>query len=154
MKLTAVALACLVGPGTGCALPCCPRPFASAGAPPPAAAVAKTPSPKPGEIVDHRDGSRVEFDAMADRLATASVVYAGERHDQALHHEFQTRLFAALLDRWQGKPVAIGMEMFQKPWQKPLDAYVAGEIDEATMLERTEWKARWGGVEWEGHGRM
>jgi len=156
MKVAAVVLATLFA--AGCSSPCCPQAstgaWASAGAPPPAASVAKPPSPKPGEIVDHRDGSRVAFDAMADRLASASVVYAGERHDQALHHEFQTRLFAELLDRWQGKPVAIGMEMFQKPWQKPLDAYVAGEIDEATMLERTEWKKRWGGDEWEENWRM
>src|SRR5204862_6204934 len=50
-------------------------------------------------------------------------------------------------------PVALGMEMFFRPFQPFLDAYVTGEIDEATMLEKTEWKARWG-FGWEMYAPM
>jgi uncharacterized iron-regulated protein len=140
-----LATACASGP---CA---CPE-----GAPAPArpAAVARTaPAPAAGELVDHRDGSRVAFDAMVDRLATASVVYVGERHDQAAHHAFQARVLEALLGRWKGKPVALGMEMFQRPFQPALDAYVKKEIDEKEMLARTEWAARWG-FGWEMYAPM
>jgi hypothetical protein len=35
------------------------------------------------------------------------------------------------------------MEMFQKPFQQPLDDYVAGLIDEREMLRRTEYFDRW-----------
>jgi uncharacterized iron-regulated protein len=36
------------------------------------------------------------------------------------------------------------MEMFKRPFQSALDAYVAGELEEAAMLEQTEWESRWG----------
>jgi uncharacterized iron-regulated protein len=152
----------------GCCSPECPPPcsvaaWPQAGTPPPSASGTAAPapvatkpaveSPRAGEIVDHRDGARVTFDAMVDRLASASVVYAGERHDQAEHHAFQARLFAALLERWAGKPVALAMEMVQRPYQDALDAYVRGEIDEAALRERTEWAKRWG-FGWEMYAPM
>jgi len=40
--------------------------------------------------------------------------------------------------------MAVGMEMFQRMHQKNLDRYVAGATDEATMLEDTDYKKRWG----------
>jgi uncharacterized iron-regulated protein len=43
--------------------------------------------------------------------------------------------------------LGVGMEMFQRPYQKALDRYVAGAIDEATMLEDTDYRKRWG-FEW------
>jgi uncharacterized iron-regulated protein len=109
--------------------------------------------PAPGAILDPRSGAPVAFDAMADRLATASLVHVGEQHDQAHHHAFQARVLRALADRWKGKPVALGLEMFSRPTQAALDAYVKGEIDEAAMLERTEWKTRWG-FGWEMYAPM
>ncbi|GAB6065543.1 hypothetical protein JCM9492_06350 [Aquifex pyrophilus] len=36
------------------------------------------------------------------------------------------------------------MEMFQQPFQEYLDAYTEGEISEREMLEKTEYKKRWG----------
>ena len=35
------------------------------------------------------------------------------------------------------------MEMFQQPFQRYLDEYVAGSIDEQTMLRATEYYRRW-----------
>ena len=40
--------------------------------------------------------------------------------------------------------MVIGLEMVKRPFQSWLDRYVAGEIDEATMLEGTQWRRRWG----------
>ncbi len=40
--------------------------------------------------------------------------------------------------------LGVGLEMFQRRYQKSLDRYVAGAIDEATMLEDTEYRTRWG----------
>jgi uncharacterized iron-regulated protein len=123
------------------------------GAPSPRAAVRSAPREAPGAILDHRTGRTTSFDAMADRLATAAVVCVGEDHDQAKHHAFQARVLEALADRWRGKPVALGLEMFSRPFQPALDAYVRGEIDEAAMLERTEWAKRWG-FGWEMYAPM
>ena len=39
--------------------------------------------------------------------------------------------------------LAIGMEMFQQPFQPALDAYIAGEISEEEMLRRTDYFERW-----------
>jgi hypothetical protein len=40
--------------------------------------------------------------------------------------------------------IAIGMEMFQKPYQQPLDDYIAGRVDEERLLRGTEYFSRWG----------
>ncbi len=124
------------------------------GAPAPAAtpAAVRTAKAPLGAIVGMRSGNVVAFDAMVDRLMAGRVVYVGEMHDQALHHAFQAKVLEAVVARAQG-PVALGLEMFFRPFQPVLDAYVKGEIDEATMLERTEWKTRWG-FGWEMYAPM
>src|SRR5690606_8109422 len=40
--------------------------------------------------------------------------------------------------------MALGMEMFQRPFQGVLDDFAAGRIDEAALLARAGWKERWG----------
>ena len=137
---------------------------AAAGTPSPRVpAVAVSKDPAPGSIVEGGTGRRLAFDRLIDELAKASVVYVGERHDQAAHHEFQARVLEALRQRWKADLVGVGMEMFQTPAQGALDDYVEKRIDEATLLEKTEWKTRWG-FGWEmyapmvrsarAHGRM
>ncbi|MEE8104326.1 MAG: ChaN family lipoprotein [Planctomycetota bacterium] len=90
----------------------------------------------------HATGRETDFDKMFEDLAGADVVYVGEQHDNPHHHAIQRRVIEEL---WRaGRLHAIGMEMFQRPYQSVLDDFVEGRIDEATMLERTEWKKRWG----------
>ena len=43
-----------------------------------------------------------------------------------------------------GNNIAIGMEMFTRPYQPFLDQWVAGEIDENKFLEETRWNSEWG----------
>ncbi len=43
----------------------------------------------------------------------------------------------------KGRKFAIGMEMFQKPFQKAIDEYLSGVIDEREFLKRTEYFKRW-----------
>lgn len=153
----------------GCAhrrnAPCAPCPPLSPGGPTssvvpaapaapaaPVAPVARVEPPASGTIFDHRSGATLDFDALAARCQDARVVYVGEHHDQAAHHAFQHRVLAAVAAQ-EGGPLALGLEMFFLPFQAALDAYVAGEIDEATMLERTEWKTRWG-FGWEMYAPM
>jgi hypothetical protein len=42
-----------------------------------------------------------------------------------------------------GKKVAIGMEMFQRPFQGALDDYLNGRIDEKAFLKQSEYFQRW-----------
>jgi uncharacterized iron-regulated protein len=73
-------------------------------------------------------------------LRDADVVFFGEEHDQRDQHAYERDLLAAIDGRG---PTLLGMEMFQRPFQGPLDDYVAGAIDEKEMLRRTEYFDRW-----------
>jgi uncharacterized iron-regulated protein len=84
------------------------------------------------------EGTALSEEALVAYLADVQVVYVGERHDAPVDHAVQARL-VALLD-----PDVLGMEMFQRPFQAPLDAYGSGTLDEAGMLAETEWSERWG----------
>jgi uncharacterized iron-regulated protein len=78
---------------------------------------------------------------MIDKLAAKKIVYVGESHDQAAHHEVQLRVLEGL--HRQTPQIALGMEMFQRPFQSVLDDYIVGAIDERTFLRRSEYFKRW-----------
>lgn len=82
-----------------------------------------------------------DMDALIERLADKRVIFVGEQHDLYADHLNQAAIIEGLLAH--GRSVAIGMEMFQQPYQPALDAYVAGEIDEAELLRRTQYFDRW-----------
>ena len=80
--------------------------------------------------------------SVIERIAAKKIVYVGEEHDKAAHHQVQLEVIRGL--RRQTSQLAIGMEMFQRPFQKSLDDYIAGSIDERTFLKRSEYFKRWG----------
>jgi uncharacterized iron-regulated protein len=82
------------------------------------------------------------FEAMIDDMMGARVVYLGEEHNSEEDHALHARILEALYAH--DSSLALGLEMFQRPAQPHLDDYVAGRIDEDTMLERTQWRERWG----------
>lgn len=94
------------------------------------------------QILDLRTGKAVSFEAMVADLATARVVYVGERHDNADDHAIEYAVLDALLHR--PGSLALGLEMFQYPYQPVLDAWSAQKISEAQFLKRTDYEARWG----------
>lgn len=74
-------------------------------------------------------------------LAEKRVVLVGEQHTRYDHHLVQLEIIRGL---HQHHPqLAIGLEMFQQPFQGYLDDYVAGTIDEVAMLRATEYHTRW-----------
>lgn len=84
--------------------------------------------------------------ALWDRLAESPAVCFGEFHDVAAHHYAETRALSELAARASsaGLTFAVGFEMFQRPFQAPLGAFVAGELGEADFLAQTEYATRWG----------
>lgn len=74
-------------------------------------------------------------------LADKRVVFIGEQHTRYDHHLTQLEIIRRL--HALHPQLAIGMEMFQQPFQRYLDEYVAGSIDEKTMLRATEYYRRW-----------
>ena len=81
------------------------------------------------------------LDALVTKLADRRVVFVGESHDRYEDHLNQLAVIRGLHE--QDVDLAIGMEMFQQPFQPALDAYIAGEINEEEMLRRTDYFERW-----------
>ena len=81
------------------------------------------------------------LETLIPRLADRRVVFVGEAHDRYEDHLNQLAIIRGMHQR--GADLAIGMEMFQQPFQAALDAYIAGEIDEDEMLRRTDYFERW-----------
>jgi uncharacterized iron-regulated protein len=79
---------------------------------------------------------------ILQNLARARVVYLGETHDSIADHQAQLKIIKELY-RQNGK-VAIGLEMFQRPFQSALDQYLAGKITETELIAQTQYDQRWG----------
>lgn len=142
--------------GVLCSLAACasgiPEPQApSAPSPPPAPASAR--EPLPADIVARSalpmhalvGQTRLGEPALWDQMASYRVICFGERHDSPQHHYAQRRAVEELAARsGTGRRFAVGLEMFQKPYQPALSGYVQGELSEADFLVQSEWSERWG----------
>jgi len=69
------------------------------------------------------------------------IIYIGEQHDQFAHHDTQLKIIKGL--HAKNKKIAIGMEMFQRPFQGVIDDYISGKISEREFLKKTEYFQRW-----------
>lgn len=96
----------------------------------------------PEAIVEAETGEEIELADFYARLRRAQVVYVGERHDRAEDHAAQYAILREL--HKERGAVALGMEMFQRPFQEALDQWSAGQLDEAGLRRLTEYDARWG----------
>ena len=75
-------------------------------------------------------------------LEGARVVYIGEEHDEASHHQFQEKIIRSL--HRQGKPVTVGMEMVDVTQQAALDDYLEKRIPWTEFAQRTGFDRSWG----------
>lgn len=99
-------------------------------------------SPVAGEV---RVVNLAQLQTLAEIMPALSqkrVVFVAEVHVQLAHHQNQLRVIRRLYARHPD--MAIGLEWFQQPFQPALDDFVAGRIDESTMLRRTQYFRRWG----------
>ncbi|NET61812.1 MAG: ChaN family lipoprotein [Symploca sp. SIO2E6] len=92
--------------------------------------------------VPQQEQQQLNQQGILEELAKADVVYLGETHDSELDHEAQLEILQALYQ--DNQKIALGMEMFQRPFQEKIDQYLAGEITEAELIEQTEYEQRWG----------
>jgi len=74
-------------------------------------------------------------------LTASRIIYIGERHDRFAHHINQLQIIKKIHNA--GYKLAVGMEMFQKPFQPVVNDYLAGRIDEHKFLKKTEYFSRW-----------
>jgi len=80
-------------------------------------------------------------DDIMPKLFASRIIYIGERHDKFAHHINQLQVIKKM--HLAGYKLAVGMEMFQTHFQPALDDYLAGQIDENSFLERSEYFSRW-----------
>src|SRR5262249_42408135 len=74
------------------------------------------------QIYSARDKKVIGFGEMVDRLMQSDVICVGETHDSEPHHRVQLQIIRALYA--QDERLGVGMEMFQRPFQKEIDRYV------------------------------
>lgn len=97
--------------------------------------------PAPGEWVMAGNPQPVSTAALLARIEENSIVLLGERHNSREDHQWQLHLLAALNGRHPN--MAVGYEMFVRDQQPPLDAWVAGDIDDDQLLQQADWNRHW-----------
>jgi len=83
----------------------------------------------------------VDLPGIIEKVSSRKIIYAGEVHDRFEHHRAQFEIIRGL--HGKNKKIAIGMEMFQSPFQQVLDDYIAGKIGEKEFLKKSEYFTRW-----------
>lgn len=79
---------------------------------------------------------------IIEKVSGKRIVYVGEEHDRYEDHMAELELIRGLFKK--NPRIAIGMEMFQRPFQKALDDYIEGSIEEPEFLKSSEYFKRWG----------
>lgn len=101
------------------------------------AMVPASPSPPRALAMFEGDTGRVAtWEDLMEGVAWAEVIFLGEAHDHGEGHQVQTAIVTDTLARFPGS--AVSMEMFERNDQEAVDAYLRGEIDVATLVERTK----------------
>ena len=95
------------------------------------------------DIVHIPTGKKVSFSDLSPFIDCSGILYVGETHANKASHQVQLKALKACYEKFQGT-IAIGMEMFTRPYQPFLDHWIAGEIDEDKFLEDTQWDTEWG----------
>lgn len=78
---------------------------------------------------------------VIEQVAGKKIVYVGEYHDRFSNHVVELQVIKGLFKK--NPTIAIGMEMFQRPFQQVLDDYIGGAIGEREFLKKTEYFSRW-----------
>lgn len=84
----------------------------------------------------------VKLDDIINDISNKTIIYVGETHDRYEDHNVQLAIIGNLYEK--GYKFAIGMEMFQKPFQKVIDDYMSGNITEKEFLKQTRYFKKWG----------
>ncbi len=120
------------------------EPPAKPAAEPPADIVERSALPIAG--LRTRDGKELSDRQLFDELSRFDAVCIGESHDNPHDHYAELALLREIERRasHRGEELGVGFEMFQVPFQTPLNAYVKGDIDERALLAGSEYDTRWG----------
>jgi uncharacterized iron-regulated protein len=105
----------------------------------------------PYQVLDARTGRQLDEPAFWSALLAARAVCVGEDHTNPHHHWAQLEIVNQIAKRSAGAPLALGLEMIQRPFQGVLDDYGAKRIDAIALRSRVGWEERWG-YDWGFYG--
>lgn len=100
---------------------------------------------QPGDVAASIAIDMSGLETLADIIKGVSskkIIYVGEYHDRYSHHGVQLEVIKRLYA--EDHKIAVGMEMFQRPFQDALDDYISGAITERRFLKSSEYFKRWG----------
>jgi uncharacterized iron-regulated protein len=87
----------------------------------------------PERVYDTTRGQFTDFETMLAEVAHADVVFLGEQHDNAPGHRLELAVLDGLARRRDH--LILGLEMFERDVQEPLDHFSMGHIAEDEFLK-------------------
>ncbi len=87
-------------------------------------------------------GQMPTLDKIIPELMDKRVIFVGEQHNRFEHHINQLQIIQKFHEA--GADFGVGMEMFKKPFQSIIDAYLSDDIDEQAFLNQTHYFEEWG----------
>lgn len=96
------------------------------------------------KILRANGGQEIAAEAFFAEIASVGAICIGEQHTDPHHHWAQLEILKQVSERRSGRAGALGMEMFQRPFQGVLDDYAGRRISDRDLLSRTGWDDRWG----------
>ena len=83
----------------------------------------------------------ITLDDIVHKILAKPVIYVGEGHTNFEDHRVELKVITGLYE--SGRRFAVGMEMFQKPFQQAINDYLAGAVNEKEFLKQTQYFKRW-----------
>ncbi|GBC92783.1 hypothetical protein HRbin15_01260 [bacterium HR15] len=97
---------------------------------------------RPGELVETRRGRKLTLKQLTQAVEPYAFLLIGEEHSEARHHQFQAAVIDALVQA--GRSVIVGLEMFDRTKQHPLNLWTLNRLSEAEFIEQSDWQRQWG----------
>lgn len=97
-------------------------------------------------LYEEASGSLLPVSALANVIQkTDNKCYLiGETHDELESHCAQLAALETIHRQDPGRPLVLGMEMFQRQHNAILQNYVSGNVSLQTMLTKAKWDENWG----------
>lgn len=94
-----------------------------------------------GLWIDMYRGEPVEYEEVLADLLGSQIVYIGETHTIARHHEMQRRIIGDFCGA--GKKPILGMEQLEARHQEKLDGYNDGSLSFEAFAVAVNWSSSW-----------
>ncbi|MCS7065721.1 MAG: ChaN family lipoprotein, partial [Fimbriimonadales bacterium] len=97
---------------------------------------------QPGDLIETGRGRKLTLKQLTQAVEPCAFLLIGEEHSEARHHQFQAAVIDALVQA--GRSVIVGMEMFDRTKQHPLNLWTLNRLNEAEFIEQSDWQRQWG----------